>query len=325
MIDVCICTHGGAADTMERVLTALTRQTLDRARFRVVVIDNANQPPIELDHAPFDALRRAGVEARVVREPKLGVAHARIAALRQTDGDAVVFVDDDNVLAPDFLERACAILAAYPKVGCFSGRIGLPDELEVPDWIRPLLGSLAVRDVGPEPIVEWFRGHWAPWVPAATASMVLRREVADSFLLRHADREEFARFGRKGRGMMSGEDFLIALSAADAGMKCGYFPELFMTHWIRPERLAFSQMARLMICFGITDVLREEYLNVPPQPFGQEELFDRLFSTGLRKSDPRARFCHSLYSVVYISGRARRLLRAGQPIVVDLNERPNGG
>lgn len=314
MIDVCICTHAGASDTLERVLRALAEQTLNRTLFRVVIVDNANAPALRLKDKPFSILSEAGIEVSLIREERLGVAYARVAALRQTTAGAIVFVDDDNVLAADFLEKAQRVLDHWPNVGCFSGKIRLPQALEVPEWIRPLVGSFAIRELGEKPIVDWFRGDWKPWVPAATASMVLRRAVADTFLLTHATRNEFWGFGRKGQSMMSGEDFLIALSAAEAGYKCGYFPQLVMTHWIRQDRFTVSKMAKLMYCFGLTDLKRDVYLGAKPVPFERREFVDRLTTAGLRGKALRARFCLSAYEFVYVLGRAYKLLKSGQPV-----------
>lgn len=307
MIDVCICTHRADKKILARVLTALSEQTLPRRDYQIFIIDNANEPPLHLEDFPN--------VTKIVREPKLGVAHARVRAFSESTADAVVFVDDDNVLAHDFLENAARILKDHPEVGCFSGKILIPASLAVPAWIIPLLGSLAVRDLGEVAVIDWFRGDWAPWVPAATASMVLRRAVADTFLRIHATRREFSDFGRKGRyNLMSGEDFLIALSAADAGFKCAYFPKLVMSHYIRPERLTVQHMARLMLSLGVTDIKRDRYLEKKPTPFSHSELRYRLLALDFKDKDVRARFCMWLYQMVYVPGTAYRLLKTGQTI-----------
>ena len=315
MIQVCICTHSSDPITLEKVLKALCKQTLSPDQFNLLIIDNANEPPISLKSYPYSALKSGKMKIKIIKEPLLGIAHARIRALRETDAEVIVFVDDDNVLADDFLKNAKKIIKENPEVGCFSGKMLIPQGIKVPKWIEPLLGSLAIRNIDGPPIIDWFRGEWHPWLPTATASMVLRREVAEAFLKNHASRSEFLQFGRKGRyGLMSGEDFLIALSAADANLKCGYFSELVMYHFIRPGRLTLQHMARLMSLYAITDLKREIYMNWPPEPFLQDELRYRLMALDYKGKDIRARFCYWLYQTIYTLGKTYRLTKARKPL-----------
>jgi glycosyltransferase involved in cell wall biosynthesis len=316
MIDVCICTHSPDEKILEKVLRAVVAQTLSRKRFQVLIIDNANPSPLSLNQFPYSLLSLGNVRCQVVREPRLGIAYARIRALKMSKAEAVVFIDDDNVMEKNFLRRAVEILARHPGVGCFSGKINLPEEAAVPKWVLPLSASLAVRDVGEEPIVDWFRGDWAQWVPACTASMVLRKKVAEAFLQNHASRSDFYGFGRKGRqNLMSGEDFLIALSAADVGLQCGYFPALRMSHYLRSDRFSLRYFAKLMYSFAITDLRRERYLGLAPSPFSSAELRHRLLALDLHGKDLRARFCYWIYQFVYTRGRFNNLVQQGLPIL----------
>ena len=59
---------------------------------------------------------------RVVREDKLGLTHARVRGFQEAQGEIVVMVDDDNVLKPDYLERAIKILEKYPQLGAVGGK-----------------------------------------------------------------------------------------------------------------------------------------------------------------------------------------------------------
>jgi glycosyltransferase involved in cell wall biosynthesis len=54
---------------------------------------------------------------RHVREDEIDVTAARMRGIRESSGDLLVFVDDDNVLAPDFLKRALLVLRRHPFLG----------------------------------------------------------------------------------------------------------------------------------------------------------------------------------------------------------------
>src|SRR5215471_17206377 len=94
-LTVILCSHNPRADYLARVMVGLTRQSLARERWELLVIDNASDPPIS-----------AGIDlswhplARIVREEALGLTQARLRGYREAGAGVLVFVDDDNVLAP---------------------------------------------------------------------------------------------------------------------------------------------------------------------------------------------------------------------------------
>lgn len=304
--DVCICTHSPNITVLRQTLEALAQQTLSKDRFRILIVDNASEP--RLNPEDFSQVRQAGCEIRLVHEEHLGVAFARIRAMKESAARAIVFVDDDNFLDSRFLENAEQILEKYPDVGCFSGKIKVAPGVIVPKWIVPLMGGLAIRDAGDDPIIDWFHEGWVPWLPVATASMVVTREVIDAFFREHARRPSFTRFGRRGRsGLLSGEDYFIALSAAKADKKCGYFPDLLMWHCLDARRLTFRYMLKLWFSYGVTDVRREVYLGRKPEPFKLHELSQRLLARDLKRENFRARFCYWVYQVIFVTGQAFRM------------------
>ena len=114
-LSVIICTHNPRLDYLRRVLAALQNQTLSSGEWELVMVDNASHTPlsgtIDLSWHP---------QGRVVREENLGLAHARLRGIKETRSDLIIFVDDDNVVASDYLERALGIGADCP----FLGRMG---------------------------------------------------------------------------------------------------------------------------------------------------------------------------------------------------------
>src|SRR5262245_3180408 len=96
---VVICTHNPRLDYLRRALDGLKAQALPRDRWELLVVDNAS------DTAPVAAADLAWhPRAAVVREDVLGLTAARVRGIAATNGDLVVFVDDDNIVAPDYLE-----------------------------------------------------------------------------------------------------------------------------------------------------------------------------------------------------------------------------
>ena len=100
--------------------------------FRVIVVDNASNPPIS--ETAFEILNSSGISVKVIRESLPGIAHARAAAAKASDAEWVLFVDDDNELESDYIVNGLRVIRTYPTVGCFGGKLLLPDSIKPPKW-----------------------------------------------------------------------------------------------------------------------------------------------------------------------------------------------
>lgn len=238
-VSVVLCTHDPHPGRLERTLEGLAAQTLETGAWELVIVDNASDPPVErrrdLAALPFDA--------RVVDEPELGLTPARLRGVEAARGDVLVLVDDDNVLAPDYLERGLALMDAEPEVGAAGGIVD--PEYEVPPgrWAEPFVNLLGVRDPGPRPMRVLMPGRAGPWEPIG-AGMVLRRRVALDYAAK-ARRPPRSRLDRAGGSLASCGDTDLARCALDLGLYEAYEPSLRLTHLIPAGRVSFGYLLRL--------------------------------------------------------------------------------
>lgn len=235
-LSVVVPAHCPVPARLTRTLAALAGQSLDPARWEMLLIDNASAPPV----ARAD-LASAPASLRLIREPVLGLTAARRRGLAEATGDLVVFVDDDNVLAPDYLAQVVRIFAAHPRLGAIGGRI-LPEfEATPPAWTHEFFPLLALRDLGPDAQVA--RG--AERYPAAApvgAGMAVRRAAVQSWINEAGTR---TLSDRRGTELTSAGDNDLVFSVLRDGWDVGYFPELVLTHLIPATRLAPRYLARL--------------------------------------------------------------------------------
>lgn len=242
-LTVVLPTHHPHPARLARTLAALAAQTLPGSRWELVIVDNDSPVPLAPDVAP------ASLPApfRLVREPTPGLGFARRRGFREARGAVLVLVDDDNVLAPDYLERVLRIFAAQSRVGAIGGRV-LPEFVSPPPaWVREFDGLLACRDLGPAPQVSHgLRPAGAPrnlypaFAPVG-AGMALRREAAEAWLKQADGRVP----DRQGDSLTSGGDNEIVFAVMRTGWEVGYFPELSLTHLIPPARTDPDYLARL--------------------------------------------------------------------------------
>jgi glycosyltransferase involved in cell wall biosynthesis len=242
-MEVVICTHNPRRDFLERVLTALKKQTLATDVWDLTLIDNASSEPLakllDLSWHP---------RARIIREEKLGLTHARLRATRETRADVIVFSDDDTVFDSGYLAFAKAKFETSPKLGT-AGGCSLP-EYETPPakWFSPELAPLGCRDLGLiEQTANWKNGGQKSYPACAPigAGMVVRREILHTWANLVGDDSMRQNFGRKGTALSSGEDNDINLVALADGWDIGYFPQLKLTHLISARRTDAAYLEQL--------------------------------------------------------------------------------
>jgi glycosyltransferase involved in cell wall biosynthesis len=227
-ISVVICSHNPRREYFRRVIDALQHQTFPMSKWELLLIDNASNESLntlyDLDWHPH---------YRYVREDKLGTMYARLRGIQESQGDLIIYVDDDNVLNPDYLSHAQEIAEQYPLLGAWGGQVYGEYEQEPEAWARPLLPLLAISQVERD---QWSNLNQQETLPVG-AGMCFRRSVAQKYVA--LVMEDPRRFGLGPRGTLrlSCEDFDIALSALDIGLGLGQFCRLKLTHLIPAGRL----------------------------------------------------------------------------------------
>jgi glycosyltransferase involved in cell wall biosynthesis len=224
-------------DYFTRTIEGLKNQRLDRGRWDIVVVDNRSDQPVA---GRFDFAWHP--RARIVREEKLGLTPARLRGIREAEGALLVFVDDDNVLDPDFLETAVRIAAERPFLGSWSGQCRPGFETPPAEWTRRYWGNLVIREFDKD---VWSNLPRLPDTMPCGAGLCVRHEVARAYLQLHEDGKRAFQFDRTGKSLLSGGDNDLAACACDIGLGVGLVPALKLTHLIPPERLTADYLTRL--------------------------------------------------------------------------------
>jgi glycosyltransferase involved in cell wall biosynthesis len=291
-LSVIIPTHNPHEGRLRRTLDGLRAQSLPVGSWETIVVNNASR------QFPAEAFFAAGpANLTIEAEPVLGLTSARRCGFRAARGDLAVLVDDDNVLAPDYLEQVLAIFARCPRVGLAGGRSRPEFEREPVDWEREFLPLLALRDLGPAEIIASGlrpagadRNTYPDFAPIG-AGMALRRAAWEAWLAALESGPAFT--DRRGGELTSSGDNDIVLCAMEAGWEAGYFPELSLTHLIPAGRLDPTYLARLNrgIQKSWLQVLRRhDACPWPPlTPFGARVRQVRAWFTHRAWSSPAAR------------------------------------
>jgi hypothetical protein len=237
-ISVHICTHNPRPDYLDRTLQGLRSQTLPTSEWELLLVDNASTT---------ETAKRADLSwhpnSRYIREPQLGKTNALLNALCSSNAEILVTVDDDNVLAPDYLEKALEIGAMYPVLGAWGGQL-IPDFEETPEeWTKAHWPTLAIRVFNED---RWSNlGEASGCVPVG-AGMCTRREVALRYVA-NIEKSPIARqLDRRGKGLdgLGGMgDTQLALTSLEFGWGTGIFHSLKAIHLTPKERMTEDYIA----------------------------------------------------------------------------------
>ena len=309
MIDVSLCTYNPRPELLKQVLTSIRQQTAGPDKYRLLIVDNGSSPPIDESHlTPF---LNQGIVARIVREPMPGIARARLRAILETDGEWLLFVDDDNELMSDYIAHGLKFASKDNNVGCFGGKLLIAPDLCPDKWVMPFLPYLAIKDFGDEPIIGK-SDSWGPWEPP-TAGAFIKRSVLNLYSQRAAAiGEDIFKLGRTGKNNLSScEDSLIMRGAFSIGLTNAYYPKLVLYHHLDVKRFNFEYLIRLMYAYGVSHVILESLLKdlkIFPDYYLYIKKFTRLL-LGAAKGGAKQSLAFGIGMVAYHLGARAEYLR----------------
>lgn len=235
---VAVCTRNRAA-LLAGCLASLDAQLFEDDAVEILVVDNGSTD------GTGDLLRvwaAAGPLRRRVLEPRTGLVHARNAALAASDREVVIFLDDDALVPPTW---AGAHLRGYRPgtgIGAIGGPVGLVWPAARPDWIVDELTQwYSALDLGDEP---------GPY-PNEHGPYGTNMSVWRSAALGVGGFD--ARFGRRGRHLLSGEERDLSRRLVQAGWQLRYEPAAAVVQQVLAERVSRGWLLRRAWAQGISD------------------------------------------------------------------------
>ena len=128
-----LCTYN-RAQMLERVLDACFEQTVQADAYEVVLVNDGSTD--ETPAVIARAQQRAMCPFTVVNQPNSGLAKGRNAGIARANGERIVFIDDDVLPLPNFVQEHLRSHAAHPLAIVRGGAINVEtfDELPPPVW-----------------------------------------------------------------------------------------------------------------------------------------------------------------------------------------------
>lgn len=237
-LTVAVCTYNPDEALLQRALDAILEETVEHASSEIILVDNNSEPPLEgrgfLDRYPL----------KILREPVPGLSAAREAVIANATGDVIVFVDDDNILAPGYLATVVQRFSSDASLGLLGGRIVPEYPVTPPAWFSEFEEWLAIRRYEPDIEVETTGPPYSNYFPIG-AGIAVRRTLAAAYVTDCAGTTTIQ--GRRGQSLSSGEDVDLGFFVLSRGFKLAVSGKLCLTHVISERRLTPDYLERLAV------------------------------------------------------------------------------
>ena len=245
MLSVILCTYNRER-YIYNVLKSVADGTLPRDRYEIVLVDNNCT-----DNTRGECNRFMGdypdVTLRYCVEKEQGLSYARNCGIRNASGEVLVYVDDDALVNPEYLETYAEFFSRNPQAVAAGGPI-VPqyDGCEEPDWMSHYTRMLVTGKMWLGDGERVFpRGKFLGGGNAA-----YRKSVFEEVGLFNVD------LGRKGNSLIGAEEKDLFDKMTSRGMQFFYLPTAILYHLIPPKKLTDEYFGRLTYGIGVSERYR---------------------------------------------------------------------
>lgn len=145
-VSVVICTYNRAASLKCALESLADMKVPDEVSWEVVVVDNNSS---DGTRGVVEQFFGSSLKIRYIFESAQGLSLARNRGVKESQGHIVSFIDDDVIVAEDWLFEVKQAFDAS-QVACVGGKVPLKKDLAFPDWWRkeynPSLGQCEKGD-----------------------------------------------------------------------------------------------------------------------------------------------------------------------------------
>ncbi|GAP94545.1 hormogonium polysaccharide biosynthesis glycosyltransferase HpsE [Leptolyngbya sp. NIES-2104] len=261
-----------AADRLPSLLNQLrSQQHTASICWEVLIVDNNSTDNTAEIIQKYQAQWLPCSELRCVLEPQQGAVIARKRAIQEAKGTFIGFLDDDNLPALDWIEKAYKFAQNHPRAGAFGSRIFPDYEVEPPqnfDRIAHYMPTMLRK--------ESFQYDTHLRGMPVGAGLVIRRQV----WLDHVIGTQIIQ-GPVGRGfVLKGEEIEALWKIKAANWEIWYNSEMSIVHKIPKWRL---EAAYLLKFFKVIGLSQHRFRMLRYQPWQRPFMFPLLFLNDLKK------------------------------------------
>ncbi|RJR07416.1 glycosyltransferase family 2 protein [Candidatus Parcubacteria bacterium] len=247
---IILCT-ANRKEPLRACLENILLQSIPPEQYEIIVINNVPEDDVRVRSVIHDL--GASEKIRYSFEEEEGLSPARNHGITLAKADILVFIDDDALAEPTWLEELLKTYCEHPDAAVVGGKIRLFWEGDVPGWLHPALyGYLGELDYG--------EGVF----PIQTN----QRLGGGNFSIEKSWLEKCGGFshqlGRNHKSLLSGEETELFIRVWDQGGQCYYNSEAIVMHPAPLHRMN-KQFFRQRVYWGARSEARIDRIHFPQQ------------------------------------------------------------
>lgn len=243
-LSLVIATYNRAASLLD-TLRSVVRQNAPAEQWECIVVNNNSSDNTAECFAEFVS-EYSEYNLKMVNEPSQGLSYARNRGIREGVGEYIAIIDDDELIAEDFISAYIELFDTEPDAVAAGGPIVANYPAGRPSWMscyteRPIANTMYFG----EQVREFPKGR----IPGG-GNMALRRSAIRRYGVFDTS------LGYVGESLVGGEesDLFERLQIAEA--KYYYVPKAVMYHIIPSEKLSKEYLSRLSYNVGVSQLRR---------------------------------------------------------------------
>ncbi|MEM7572572.1 MAG: glycosyltransferase [Bacteroidota bacterium] len=238
-ISLIVCTYN-REKFLGDCLDSILAQSLDIEQYEVIVINNKSTDSTAEILQQFAA--RAPANWSFLLEKQQGLSYARNRGIQEAKGVFLTYVDDDAILATNYLQLQFEHLQLHPELAGLGGKILAKFEGPKPAWFNPYTAPtyFSHYDRGDKSYV--YREGDFPF----GCNMCLRKSLIEPLGGFDTD------LGRIGKGGLGGEEKKLFGQIINAGGKVRYLPELWVHHQVDHYRTQRAYVEKISRGLGVS-------------------------------------------------------------------------
>jgi glycosyltransferase involved in cell wall biosynthesis len=248
-VSIIMCCYNSVPRLPVTLQHLLAQKITGHINWEIIVVDNASTD--ETTNCATQILTNAkGIDYAIVYEAESGLSSARKKGYTVAKYEYLVFCDDDNWLAENYIQLGYKTMEENPKIGILGGRGDAVFEGPEPFWFKDFMIDFAV---GEQPgVVEIL----SPVKEVYGAGFIIRKTYLDQL---YGSGFKSILSDRKGEQLISGGDVELCYVAPLFGYEIWYCRDLNFKHLMTRPRLSWNYMKRLYDGNGRTNVYMRAY------------------------------------------------------------------
>lgn len=247
-----------------QTLQSVCDQKYPDNNYEIIVIDNNSTDNTASICEEFRA-EYPNKNFRYFKEMNQGLSFALNRGIKEAQGEYLIFVDDDETIIPEHLERLDNHLRTYPEAVLCGTPVIPVYEIPEPKWMSRFTQRLigGYFDQGKEVKILEAKNY------PGTGHTIIKKELYERYGNYNTE------LGRKGTSLIGAEDKDMFNRLKNNNIVCYYLPDIPIYHHIPPNKMTDEFFHKLTYSIGKSERIRTKAVS-------EKEFRNRLLSEGIK-------------------------------------------